>query len=90
MAIFDIPIELAIMLKYHYQKKPSLLNYFLKFHEEDQILPWKWYLEAATRSNSTKKVFLKISHKSQENNCCRVFLNKVSGWKKFDGDIFFL
>ena len=35
-------------------------------------------LEAVTRSSSTKKVFLKISQKSHENNRAGVFSNKVS------------
>ena len=38
-------------------------------------------LEAVTQSSSTKKVFLKISQNSPENNCAGAFSNKVSGWK---------
>ena len=52
-------------------------------------------LEAVTRSNSIKKVFLKISQKSPENNRAGFFSNKVSGWKlatflmrSFDAHIF--
>ena len=32
-----------------------------------------------SRKCSTKKVLFKISQNSQENNCARVFLNKVVG-----------
>ena len=46
------------------------------FHEEDEILPSKGQLEAATRSSSIKKVFVKFSQKSQENTCAGVFLTK--------------
>ena len=43
------------------------------FHEEDEILPSKGQLEAATRSSSIKKVFVKFSQKSQENTCAGGF-----------------
>ena len=38
--------------------------------------------EAAVRSDSVKKVFLKFSQNSQENNCTSLFLNKVA-FKRF-------
>ena len=47
-------------------------------HEEDQILPRKWHLEAVIRICSMKKMF--ISTKSfKKSNAQESFLNQVSG-----------
>ena len=41
------------------------------FHDEDQILPWKWYLDAVTQ-NWMKKMFMSMKS-LKEINCPGVF-----------------
>ena len=44
-----------------------------------QLIVTEIHLETVAPMCSVKKVFLEILQNSQENNCARVFLNKVAG-----------
>ena len=47
-------------------------------HEEDQILPRKWHLEAVTQTCSMKKMFMSMKS-LKKSTAPESFLNKVSG-----------
>ena len=68
-----------------WKKQPSrnhaeIMFAFEIFHEEDQILPRKWHLEAATRSCSMKKKFMSMKS-LKKSTAPESFLIKVSSWR---------
>ena len=81
-ATFSISIELALTLKYYYEKNISIVRnlveiIFVKIPEEMLKTSLKRTVrEAVTGSSSIKNAFLKLLEKSQEDTCARVFFIK--------------
>ena len=77
MATFDNSKELIVTLKYYFEKQKRIRRNHVEWKRLNTSLK-VIFQEQSPEVALPKKVFLKISQKSPENNRTRVFSNKVS------------